>query len=266
MAGVERIRGYVRAGDLFQANLTRRISVPTGVPGVELYRKLLLESPAEFSAYLDTGRGEVASISPELFLSRRGARVRTCPIKGTAPRGPTPGEDTALAEALRASAKDRAENVMIVDLLRNDLSRVCRPGSIEVPRLAELETHPTVHHLVSSVTGVLEDGRGPVDLLRATFPGGSITGAPKIRAMEILSEMEAVRRGIYTGALGFISFSGAMDLSIAIRSAVLRDGVARYGTGAGITLASEPDAEWRETEDKALAFVRAVSSEASLRK
>ncbi|MSR22492.1 MAG: aminodeoxychorismate synthase component I [Gemmatimonadetes bacterium] len=257
---VERIRAYVRAGDLFQANLTRRIDAPTQISGEELYRRLLAESPAEFSAYLDTGEGEVASISPELFLSVRDGKVRTGPIKGTAPRGKNEEEDRALSAALAASAKDRAENVMIVDLLRNDFSRVCRAGSIRVPRLAELETLPTVHHLVSSVTGVLEPAAGAVDLLRATFPGGSITGAPKIRAMEILSELEPVRRGVYTGALGILSFDGSMDLSVAIRTAVVRDGRASYGTGAGITLPSDAEAEWQETEEKALAFVRAIGA------
>ncbi len=258
--GVERIRRYVRAGDVFQANLTRRITTPTHLTGPELYRRLLAQSPAEFSAYLDTGEGEVASISPELFLELHDGQVRTGPIKGTAPRGTNKEEDRALALALAASAKDRAENVMIVDLLRNDLSRVCKPGSVRVPRLADLETLPTVHHLVSSVTGVLEGGVGPVGLLRAAFPGGSVTGAPKIRATEILRELEPVRRGVYTGALGRISFDGAADLSIAIRTAVLRDGVASYGTGAGITLGSDPEAEWQETEDKARAFLDAIGS------
>lgn len=258
--GVRRIQEYIRAGDLFQANLTRRISVRTGLSGIELYRRLLRVSPAAFSAYLDTDDGEVASISPELFLSVRSREVVTRPIKGTAARGRDAGEDRRLGEALEASAKDRAENVMIVDLLRNDLSRVCRPGSVAVPRLAALETHPTVHHLVSTVTATLAEGAGPVDLLRATFPGGSITGAPKIRAMEILRELEPVRRGVYTGALGILGFHGDLDLSIAIRTAVLREGRVHYGTGGGITLASRPDDEWTETEDKAGAFFQALDS------
>jgi para-aminobenzoate synthetase component I len=257
-AGVAHIQERIRAGDLFQANLTRRISVPTRMDGLSLYRNLLRESPADHAAYLDTGLGEVASISPELFLSVRAGRVTTRPIKGTAPRGGTEVEDRALAEALGSSGKDHAENVMIVDLLRNDLSRVCRPGSIQVPELARLQTHPTVHHLVSTVTGTLTEDAGPVDLLRATFPGGSITGAPKIQAMRLLGELEPVRRGVYTGALGILGFQGDLELSVAIRTVVLRDGRAHYGTGGGITLGSVPEEEWRETEDKARAFFRAV--------
>jgi len=258
MAGVERIRAYIRAGDLFQANLTRRITVESTLTGEELYRRMARESPAPYGAFMDLGDGEVVSASPEAFLSLRGRRVETRPIKGTAPRNPDPDEDRRLGEGLLASEKDRAENVMIVDLLRNDLSRVCEDGSVEVPELLALESHPTVHHLVSAVRGRLRRDAGPVDLLRATFPGGSITGAPKIRAMEVLRELEPVRRGVYTGALGVVGFGGDMELSIPIRTAVCRGGRIHYGTGGGITLASDPAREWEETEDKARAFVRAV--------
>jgi para-aminobenzoate synthetase component I len=257
-ARVERIQEYIRAGDLFQANLTHRISRPTALDGVALLARLRGESPAPYVAYLDTGEGEVVSISPESFLSLRGTTVETRPIKGTARRGDSAAEDARLAASLEGSAKDRAENVMIVDLLRNDLSRVCGEGTVTVPELLRLETHPTVHHLVSAVRGELRPGSGVIDLLRATFPGGSITGAPKIRAMEILRQLESVRRGVYTGALGMLTFEGDAELSVAIRTAVLRDGVARYGTGGGITLASDPEAEWQETLDKAAAFLRAT--------
>lgn len=260
-AGVERIRAYIRRGDLFQANLTRMISVRTDRRGDDLYRSLVRASPAEFSAFLDTGRGEVASISPELFLSLRRESVRTRPIKGTAPRGSSPEVDRERRDRLEASEKDRAENVMIVDLLRNDLSRVCRPGSVEVPELARIESHPTVHHLVSTVTGRLDEDAGPVDLLRATFPCGSITGAPKIRAMEVLRELEPERRGIYTGSFGILGFDGGLELSVAIRTAVLEEGTVRYGTGGGITLASSARDEWNETEDKARALFTALGSE-----
>jgi para-aminobenzoate synthetase component I len=261
MAGVDRIREYIRAGDLFQANLTRRISVESALPAEELYRRLSERTPAPYAAFIETGEGEVVSASPEQFLSVRGREVTTRPIKGTAPRGGTPEEDRRLREALLASEKDRAENVMIVDLLRSDLSRVCEDGSIEVPSLLTLESHPTVHHLVSTVRGRLREGIGPVDLLRAAFPGGSVTGAPKIRAMEILRELEPVRRGVYTGALGVLGFGGDMELSIPIRTAVRRKGRIHYGTGGGITLASDPEEEWRETGDKARAFLRAVGVE-----
>ena len=257
-AGVERIREYIRAGDLYQANLTHRVDAPWSRGGVELYRRLLARSPAPYAAYLDTGDGEVASISPESFLRLRGDRVTTRPIKGTAPRGASPEADRAQARALLESEKDRAENVMIVDLMRNDLSRVCRPGSVTVPHLLSLETHPSVHHLVSTVEGRLGKGKGPVDLLRATLPGGSITGAPKIRAMEILRELEPVRRGVYTGALGVLEFGGDLELSIAIRTATLSGATARYGVGGGITLASDPAAEWQESMDKAAPFVEVV--------
>ena len=260
MAGVERIREYIRAGDLFQANLTRRITVGWEATGEELYRRMMEESPAPYGALLETGEGDVVSISPEGFLSLRGRVVETRPIKGTAPRSEDPERDRARAVALEGSEKDRAENVMIVDLLRNDLSRVCQDGSVEVPELLALESHPTVHHLVSTVRGRLRDDAGPVDLLRASFPGGSVTGAPKIRAMEILRELEPVRRGVYTGALGILGFGGDMELSIPIRTAVCRKGRVRYGTGGGITLASDPAGEWVETEDKALAFFRALGS------
>ncbi len=258
-ASVERIRGYIRRGDLFQANLTHLLRAP--LPhhtGEDLYGRLVEESGAPFAAYLETPAGEVASISPESFLSVRGRQVITRPIKGTAPRDPDPSRDQAMAESLRASEKDRAENVMIVDLLRNDLSRVALPGSVRVPRLVELESHPTVHHLVSWVTATLRPDVGPRALLRATFPGGSITGAPKVRAMEVLRELEPVPRGVYTGALGLVGFRGEVELSIAIRTAVVAGGEAWYGTGGGITLASDPGEEWRESLAKARAFLQAM--------
>jgi len=260
-AAVDQLRDLIRAGDLFQANLTRRISFPTGLSGPEMYRRLVAESPAPHGACLDCGEVQIASISPELFLSVRGSAVCTQPIKGTRPRGMDPEEDRRLERELAESGKDHAENVMIVDLLRNDLSRVCLPGSIAVPRLAELESHPTVHHLVSTVVGKLAPGMGVIDLLRASFPGGSISGAPKIRAMEVLRGLEPVRRSVYTGALGIIGFQGDMELSVAIRTAVIRDGWAHYGTGGGITLQSDPAAEWEETIDKAAAFLRALDSD-----
>jgi para-aminobenzoate synthetase component I len=258
LEGVERVRGHIREGDLFQANLTQLLRSPVPVDGEGLYRRLLAESPAPFAAFLDTGEGEIASISPESFLSVRGDRVTTRPIKGTIRRRLDRDEDAEAREALQASEKDQAENVMIVDLLRNDLSRVARPGSVQVPRLLEVETHPTVHHLVSTVTARLRPGVGIGELLRATFPGGSITGAPKIRAMEILRELEPLPRGVYTGAMGLVTFHGDAELSIAIRTAVVAEGHAWYGTGGGVTLASDPEAEWEESLAKAAPFLRAV--------
>jgi para-aminobenzoate synthetase component 1 len=198
------------------------------------------------------------SASPERFLLLQDRRVETRPIKGTSPRGLSPRHDSALGEVLAASEKDRAENVMIVDLLRSDLSRVCEDGSVEVPELCRIERYATVHHLVSTVTGQLRPGLGPVDLLRATWPGGSITGAPKVRAMEIIAELEPTRRGLYTGSLGYIAFSGAMDLSIAIRTFVVQGGAAYFQAGAGIVADSDPEREYDETLQKALGMAAAL--------
>ncbi|TVP57416.1 MAG: aminodeoxychorismate synthase component I [Gemmatimonadales bacterium] len=268
LAAVERIREYIRAGDLFQANLTchleRRLDLPAGAEesradaALPLYRAMRERSPAPYAALLDLGEATVVSISPESFLERDGATLRTRPIKGTRPRGATPDEDRALAAELTLSEKDRAENVMIVDLLRNDLSRIAKPNSVSVYQLLEHEAHPTVHHLVSGIEAKLRSEVGWSEILGALFPGGSITGAPKIRAMQILAELEPLPRGPYTGAIGRVGFDDTATLSIAIRTAVVRDGVARYGAGGGITLASSAEAEWSELLDKAEAFLDAT--------
>jgi len=260
-AGVAKIRAYIAAGDVYQVNLAQRFRTSfTGAP-LELYRRLRARSPAPFGAYLALGDVTITSISPERFLrldaATREAEAR--PIKGTRPCGATAAEDAALAAALTASEKDRAENVMIVDLLRNDLGKVCRPGSVRVPELYALESHPTVHHLVSTVTGVLADGADGFDLLRAAFPGGSVTGAPKIRAMEIIAELEGAPRGVYCGAIGYVSATGAMDLNIPIRTVVLQDGVASFHAGAGIVWDSDPAAEYDETLAKARALIDALT-------
>jgi para-aminobenzoate synthetase component 1 len=261
-AGVAKVRDYIAAGDVYQVNLAQRFrTAVTGVP-LELYRRLRARSPAPFGAYLSLGDVSITSISPERFLrldaATREAEAR--PIKGTRPRGATASEDAALAAALAASEKDRAENVMIVDLLRNDLGKVCRPGSVRVPELYALESHPTVHHLVSTVTGVLAEGADAFDLLRAAFPGGSVTGAPKIRAMEIIAELERAPRGVYCGAIGYVSATGAMDLNIPIRTIVVHDGTASFHAGAGIVWDSDPAAEYDETLAKARALIDALTS------
>lgn len=262
IAAVERIRRYIRAGDLFQANLTCRIDrpLPGSIDAAGLYRALRERSPAPYAALLQIGDAAVVSISPESFLERRGETLRTRPIKGTRPRGGTPAEDARLARELQDSEKDQAENVMIVDLLRNDLSKISKHDSVYVSRLCELESHPTVHHLVSEVESRVRPGVGWGEVFQAMFPGGSITGAPKIRAIEILRELEPVRRGPYTGAIGWIAGDGrTASLSIAIRTAVLgSDGIARYGAGGGVTLASDPELEWQEMLDKARAFLEAT--------
>jgi para-aminobenzoate synthetase component I len=258
-AGVERVRQHIARGDIYQANLTRRLEAPfDGDPWV-LYRRLRTGDPSLFSAYLDLGPSQLSgrprallSASPEPFLSvdAEGA-VKADPIKGTRPRGRDAATDRALARELLSSAKDRAENVMIVDVLRNDLGRVCRPGSVRVPRLCRLERTASVQHLVSTVTGVLAEGRDAFHLLAAAFPGGSITGAPKIRAMEILERLEPVRRGAYTGAIGWIGPDGAMQTSIVIRTFVADGDRLTLHVGGGITWKSEPAAEWEETVAKA---------------
>ncbi|HEV2671680.1 MAG TPA: aminodeoxychorismate synthase component I [Gemmatimonadales bacterium] len=261
-AAVSRIRDYIAAGDVYQVNLAQRFRAPFAGSPLGLYRRLRARNPAPFGAFLEFAGASIASISPERFL-RLDPRTRTAearPIKGTRPRGITPDKDVALARELLASEKDRAENVMIVDLLRNDLGKVCRTGSVEVPKLFALESHPTVHHLVSTVTGVLRDGADGFDLLRAAFPGGSVTGAPKIRAMQIIAELERAPRGVYCGAIGYVSTTGAMDFNIPIRTIVLRDGNATFHAGAGIVWDSEPAAEYQETLVKARTMIEALTS------
>jgi para-aminobenzoate synthetase component 1 len=250
---VARTVEYIRAGDIFQANISQRFctTLPSGFSPRAFYERLREVNPATFAAYIDCGDVAVASSSPERFLKVVDDIVETRPIKGTAPRSPDPAEDAASAERLLASEKDWAENVMIVDLLRNDLSHVCTSDSVNVPILCGLESYASVHHLVSVVTGRLRERLGPVDLLRASFPGGSITGAPKIRAMEIIAELERHDRGVYCGAIGWLGFDGSMDTNIAIRTVVFRDNEAVFNAGGGVTLLSDPMAEYEETLDKA---------------
>ena len=263
--GVEAIRSFIARGDIYQANLTRRLETLFSGDPWPLYRRLRTGDPSLFSAFVDLGRAAgggrraLLSASPEPFLAvDRTGQVKTDPIKGTRPRGRTREEDRALACELLASRKDRAENVMIVDVLRNDLGRVCRPGSVRVPRLCRLERTVAVQHLVSTVTGRLAPGRDAFDLLAASFPGGSITGAPKIRAMELLEELEPVRRGPYTGALGWMGPDGAMSTSILIRTFVADGERLSLHVGGGITYQSDPAAEWDETVAKARGPLAAI--------
>jgi para-aminobenzoate synthetase component 1 len=257
---VARVREYIVAGDIFQANLSQRFQGRWTGPPFDLYRRLRRQNPAPFAAYLGFGDMAVLSASPERFLrldeDRR--RIETRPIKGTRPRGLGPMHDAALGRALAESEKDRAENVMIVDLLRNDLSRVCRPGTVRVPELFALEHHPTVHHLVSTVVGEIEPGSGAVELIRAAFPGGSITGAPKVRAMEIIAELEPTQRGVYCGSIGYVSATGAMDTSIVIRTFLARDGQVYFQAGGGIVADSDPELEYGETLDKARGLIETL--------
>ena len=259
MAAVARVREYILAGDVFQVNISQRFEAPLPCAPLELYRRLRVRNPAPYSAYLDAGGFQVISASPERFLRLDGDRVETRPIKGTRPRDPDPVRDAALARELAASPKDQAENVMIVDLLRNDLSRVCRPGSVDVPALLALETLPTVHHLVSTVTGRLEPACDAFDLVRAAFPGGSITGAPKVRAMEIIAELEPVRRSVYCGSIGYFALSGDMDTSIVIRTFLAASDRVCFHAGGGIVADSEPALEYEETLHKARALLDALA-------
>jgi para-aminobenzoate synthetase component 1 len=257
---VARVREYIVAGDIFQANLSQRFQSRLSERPFDLYQRLRRHNPAPFAAYLGYGELAVLSASPERFLrldqDRR--RVETRPIKGTRPRGLAPMHDAALGRALAESEKDRAENVMIVDLLRNDLSRVCRPGTVRVPELFALEHHPTVHHLVSTVVGELDSGAEAADLIRAAFPGGSITGAPKVRAMEIIAELEPTQRGVYCGSVGYVSSTGAMDTSIVIRTYLVLEGEVYFQAGGGIVADSDPELEYRETLDKARGLIETL--------
>jgi len=260
----EQIQRYIADGDCYQVNLAQRFAAGARGDPWPIYLALRASNPAPYSAYLATPYAHVLSSSPERFLKVRGRAVETRPIKGTRPRGSTPALDSQLALELAASAKDRAENLMIVDLLRNDLGRVCRTGSIRVPELFTVEPYATVHHMVSTVTGELADGKDAVSLLRACFPGGSITGAPKIRAMEIIEALEPHRRGVYCGAIGYLGFDGSMDTNIAIRTLVHGNGTIRFWAGGGIVHDSDAEQEYQETFDKAAALLRLLDDAATI--
>ena len=254
-----RIQAWIQAGDCYQVNLARRFSVrATGDPWTA-YLELRALSPAPFAAYLNTPGGRILSSSPERFLRLVGDEVETRPIKGTRPRGTDPAEDRRLAAELAESPKDRAENLMIVDLLRNDLGRTCAPGTIRVPRLFQVETYPGVHHLVSTVTGRLAAGADALDLLRGCFPGGSVTGAPKIRAMQIIDALEGEPRGVYCGSIAYLGFDGSLDSSILIRTLVQASGELRFWAGGGIIADSSCAAEWQEIAVKAKAMSKVVT-------
>jgi para-aminobenzoate synthetase component 1 len=255
---VDRVREYIAAGDVFQVNLSQRFEADLKIPPYELYKRLRMVNPAPFASYLNFQEVTIVSASPERFLQVQGDLVETRPIKGTRPRGRDPVEDERLAQELTHSAKDRAENVMIVDLERNDLGRVCRYGTVKVTELAILETFPTVFHLTSTVLGRLRRGKSTMDLLKATFPGGSIIGAPKVRAMEIIDELEPTKRSAYTGSIGYLSFNEDMDINIVIRTFLIKEGKAYFQVGGGIIYDSDSEAEYMETLDKAKALIRAL--------
>ena len=257
-----RVLDFIHAGDCYQINLAQRFAAPAAGDPWLAYQALRVINPAPYAAYLNTPHGQILSASPERFLKLERGSVETKPIKGTRPRAGHPRVDAELAAELKASEKDRAENVMIVDLLRNDLSKNCELGSVKVTKLFEVESFATVHHLVSTVTGTLRQGRDALDLLRGCFPGGSITGAPKLRAMHIIEELEPDRRGVYCGAIGYIGCDGNMDLNIAIRTLVYAGGSIRFWAGGGIVADSRLEDEYQETFDKAAAMLKLLQQTA----
>jgi para-aminobenzoate synthetase component 1 len=257
---VHRAQAYIRAGDVYQVNLSHRLSTPCPYTGPAFFRSLNDVSPAPFSAYMDAGDFELVSSSPELFLRLSGAQIRTRPIKGTRPRGADAAQDSQFSYQLQTSPKEMAELVMITDLLRNDLGRVCEFGSVHVPELARLERFAQVQHLISTVEGSLREGVTHLGAFAACFPGGSITGAPKIRAMEIIDELEPSARGPYTGALGYVGFNRESQLAMTIRTMLLKNGLAHFQVGAGIVADSDPEAEYAETLAKARGFIEALQA------
>lgn len=254
----QKIKHYLKEGDCYQVNLTQRFSAKCEGDTWQAYQALREINAAPFSAYLNFPDVRILSSSPERFLKLTGRHVETKPIKGTRPRKSEHVENDAQIANLLNSPKDRAENVMIVDLLRNDISKVCKNGSVQVPKLFEIESYSTVHHLVSTVTGELADNQHALDLLQHCFPGGSITGAPKIRAMEIIEELEPHRRGIYCGSIGYIGFNGNMDTNIAIRTLVQSDDTIRFWAGGGIVNDSVVEEEYQESFDKAAAMFQVL--------
>jgi para-aminobenzoate synthetase component I len=256
---VHRAQNYIRAGDIYQVNLSHRLTAKTDCSGWQLFQRLSAVSPAPFSAFLDCGSFQIASSSPEQFLRLSGAHIITRPIKGTRPRDADATRDAQLAYELQTSAKELAELVMITDLLRNDLGKICEFGSVQTPEIAKLEKFAQVQHLVSTVEGRLRNDLTHFAALASSFPGGSITGAPKFRAMEIIDELEPVARGPYCGCLGYLGFNRESQLSIAIRTAVCHDGRAHFNVGAGIVADSHPAAEYEETLAKARGFLAALN-------
>ncbi len=256
---VEAAKEHIFAGDIFEVCLTHRLEAPLAGDAWDLYQELRRINPAPFASFLNFPEGQVVSSSPERYVSFSPERMaESRPIKGTRPRGATPEEDRQIYDELFGSMKDRAENVMIVDLVRNDFGRVCKFNTVHVPELMIVEPYATVFQMVSTIRGELEDGLDGLDLIRASFPGGSMTGAPKIEAMKIIDRLEPVKRGIYSGAIGYLDFSGSIDLSIVIRTLVVKDGRCYFNVGGAIVADSDPQAEYRETMDKARALKTAL--------
>jgi para-aminobenzoate synthetase component 1 len=261
MKAVQSIKDYIRSGDIYQANMTQRFKCHAEEEAFSIYSRLRKLNSAPFACYMNFGEGHILSSSPERFLKIKGKMIETRPIKGTRPRGRTVEEDKANRDELLSSEKDKSELLMIVDLERNDLGKVSNTGTVKVPELFCLEEYATVHHLVSTVTGEMRVGIEPIDVIKAAFPGGSITGAPKIRAMEVIDELEPTQRNIYTGSIGYLGFNGDVDLNIAIRTIVIKDKIAYFQAGGGIVWDSDPEMEYEETLHKAKALFKTLRNE-----
>ncbi|MDH5632366.1 MAG: anthranilate synthase component I [Gammaproteobacteria bacterium] len=259
MTAVERAKKYIHDGDIMQVVLSQRMSIPFAAPPLDLYRALRSLNPSPYMYFMDIGNSHIVGSSPEILARLEDGEVTVRPIAGTRRRGHTEAEDKAMEVELLADPKERAEHIMLMDLGRNDIGRVAEIGSVEVTDQMAIERYSHVMHIVSNVTGKLEDGYDAIDVLRATFPAGTVSGAPKVRAMEIIDEFEPARRGIYAGAVGYIGWNGNMDTAIAIRTAVIKDGMLYIQAGAGIVADSQPQMEWKETMNKGRAIFRAVS-------
>ncbi len=257
---VDKVKNYIKTGDIYITNLTQRYECDFIGDNYELYKDLRHINPEPFSAYMNLDGFAIASSSPERFLKISNRKIETRPIKGTRPRGINKEEDILLAEELKNSEKDKSELLMIVDLERNDLSKVCKPNSVKVTELFKVETYPTVHHLVSTIIGEIKEEYDAIHCIKACFPGGSITGAPKIRSMEVIEELEDLRRGLYTGCIGYLGFDGTVDLNIVIRTIFIKEQKAYFGVGGGITIESESQFEYEETLHKAKALMRVLSN------
>ena len=267
IAAVEKSKDYIAAGDAFQVVLSQRLSVPFNARPVDVYRALRALNPSPYMYFLDVGGTRVVGSSPEILVrlqrNEAGERIATVrPLAGTRPRGDTPAEDDALEAELLADPKERAEHLMLIDLGRNDVGRVAEPGTVEVGAQFQIERYSHVMHIVSEVTGTLREGLSYADVLRATFPAGTVSGAPKVRALEIIRELEPVRRNVYSGAVGYIGWHGDADTAIAIRTAVIQDGRLHVQAGAGIVYDSDPEKEWEETMSKGRALFKAVAEAA----
>ncbi len=264
-AMVEQVKEHIRAGDTFQTVVSQRFALDTEASAFDLYRVLRVINPSPYLYLLDLGDAQIVGSSPEALVQVNGRHVETWPIAGTRPRGESPAEDRDLERDLLADAKERAEHVMLVDLARNDLGRVCEVGTVRVDEMMHVERYSHVMHLVSAVTGTLREEFGPVDVLRATFPAGTVSGAPKVRAMQIIDALEPTRRGPYAGAVGYVDLAGNLDTCITIRTVVLKDGTATVQAGAGIVADSRPHAEEQETRSKAGALIAAIRAAEALR-